>query len=83
MEYPVLDLRRYANPGGEQNAAVLLGRMQRCERPEALLAQNQLQRPHPADVDHLRWPPRLARVVPHHLRPLLATVQRLLRRVHI
>ncbi len=37
MECPVLDLRRWADPGGDANLAVLLGRMQRCESPEALL----------------------------------------------
>ena len=41
MECPVLDLRRCNDPGGEQNLAVLLGRLQRCESPEALLAAAQ------------------------------------------
>ena len=38
MECPVLDLRRWPDPGGEGNIAVLLGRLQRCESPEALRA---------------------------------------------
>ncbi len=38
MQCPVLDLRRWPDPGGEGNIAVLLGRLQRCESPEALLA---------------------------------------------
>ena len=38
MECPVLDLRRWSDPGGDGNIAVLLGRMQRCESPEELLA---------------------------------------------
>ena len=39
MECPVLDLRRWPDPGGEGNIAVLLGRLKRCESPEALLAE--------------------------------------------
>ena len=39
MECPVLDLRRWPDPGGGGgNIAVLLGRLQRCESPEELLA---------------------------------------------
>ncbi len=38
MECPLLDLRRWPDPGGDANIAVLLGRMQRCASPEALLA---------------------------------------------
>ncbi len=41
MECPVLDLRRCNDPGGEQTLAVLLGRLQRCESPEAILAAPQ------------------------------------------
>ena len=36
MECPLLDLRRCPDPGGDENLAVLLGRLQRCEGPEAL-----------------------------------------------
>ena len=36
MECPLLDLRRCSDPGGNENLAVLLGRLQRCESPEAL-----------------------------------------------
>ena len=38
MQCPVLDLRRWPDPGGDGNIAVLLGRLQRCESPEELLA---------------------------------------------
>ena len=38
MECPVLELRRWPDPGGDSNVAVLLARMQRCDSPEALLA---------------------------------------------
>ena len=38
MECPLLELRRCPDPGGEQNLAVLLGRLQRCDHPEALRA---------------------------------------------
>ena len=41
MACPVLDLRRFPDPGGEGNVAVLLGRLQRCESPEELLAAAQ------------------------------------------
>ena len=36
MECPVLELWRCQDPGGEENLAVLLGRLQRCDNPEAL-----------------------------------------------
>ena len=38
MQCPVLDLGRWPDPGGDGNIAVLLGRLQRCESPEELLA---------------------------------------------
>ncbi len=38
MECPLLELWRCPDPGGEENLAVLLGRLQRCESPEALRA---------------------------------------------
>ncbi len=38
MECPLLELWRCPDPGGEQNLAVLLGRLQRCDSPEALRA---------------------------------------------
>ena len=38
MECPVLELRRWPDPGGDSNVVVLLGRLQRCDSPEALLA---------------------------------------------
>ncbi|MDE0108222.1 MAG: Rpn family recombination-promoting nuclease/putative transposase [Bryobacterales bacterium] len=38
MECPVLELWRCEDPGGEENLAVLLGRLQRCDSPEALRA---------------------------------------------
>ena len=38
MECPLLDLRRCPDPGGNENLAVLLGRLQRCDSPEALRA---------------------------------------------
>jgi len=36
MECPLLDLRRCRDPGGDENLAVLLARLQRCDSPEAL-----------------------------------------------
>lgn len=36
MECPLLDLRRCPDPGGDENLALLLGRLQRCASPEAL-----------------------------------------------
>ena len=39
MECPLLELRRCADPGGEENLAVLLGRLQRCDSPAALRAR--------------------------------------------
>jgi len=41
MECPVLDLRRCPDPGGDENLAVLLARLQRCESPEQLRAAAQ------------------------------------------
>ena len=38
MECPLLELRRCPDPGGEENLAVLLGRLQRCDSPAALRA---------------------------------------------
>ena len=38
MECPLLDLRRCPDPGGDENLAVLQGRLQRCDSPEALRA---------------------------------------------
>ncbi len=35
-ECPVLELRRFPDPGGEDNVVVLLMRLQRCEDPESL-----------------------------------------------
>ena len=35
---PVLELRRYPDPGGEGNVVLLLMRLQRCEDPESLRA---------------------------------------------
>ncbi len=38
MECPLLELWRCPDPGGEENLAVLLGRLQRCDNPETLRA---------------------------------------------
>ena len=38
MECPLLELWRCPDPGGEENLAVLLGRLQRCDSPAALRA---------------------------------------------
>ena len=38
MECQLLELRRCPDPGGEENLAVLLGRLQRCDSPAALRA---------------------------------------------
>ena len=38
MACPVLELRRFPDPGGEDNVVVLLMRLQRCEDPESLRA---------------------------------------------
>ena len=35
---PVLELRRYPDPGGQDNVVLLLMRLQRCEDPESLRA---------------------------------------------
>ena len=41
MECPILDLRRCPDPGGDENLAVLLARLQRCESPDELRAAAQ------------------------------------------
>ena len=41
MECPILDLRRCPDPGGDENLAVLLVRLQRCESPDELRAAAQ------------------------------------------
>lgn len=38
MQCPLLELWRCPDPGGEENLAVLLGRLQRCDSPAALRA---------------------------------------------
>ena len=38
MECPLLELWRCPDPGGEENLAVLLGLLKRCDNPKALQA---------------------------------------------
>ena len=52
MECPVLELRRWPDPGGDSNVAVLLGRLQRCDSPEALLAAAEPLKPWCGSASH-------------------------------
>ena len=52
MQCRVLDLRRWKAPEGEENPAVLLARLQRCEDPEALRRAAEPLRRWVGDAEH-------------------------------
>ena len=52
MQCPVLDLRRWEAAEGEENLAMLLARLQRCEDPEALCRAAEPLRSWVGDAEH-------------------------------
>ena len=70
----LLDLRRLPDPGGEQNLAVLLARLQRCEDPEALRRAAAPLQSWAADAEHAELASAFAAWITHVVLPDLGVV---------
>jgi len=78
MACPVLDLRRWPDPGGKGNLAVLLARLQRCEDPEALRRAAAPLRRWAANPVHAERASAFATWITHVLLPDLGVADALL-----
>ncbi|MDE0105628.1 MAG: hypothetical protein OXN89_24890 [Bryobacterales bacterium] len=70
----LLDLRRLPAPGGEQNLAVLLARLQRCEDPEALRRAAAPLQSWASDAEHAELASAFAAWITHVVLPDLGVV---------
>jgi hypothetical protein len=78
MACPVLNLRRWPDPGGDGNLAVLLARLQRCDDPEALRRAAAPLRRWVANPAHAERASAFATWITHVLLPDLGVADALL-----